>query len=77
MEILSAKYLFTVDYTESEIADGSAQHKQNHVLYLLNAGKWTGNIVALPNNRGLVLSAWFETGKEVRFIYATYTLFKI
>ena len=59
-----AKYLFTVDYTESEIADDPAQHKQNHVLYLLNAGKWTGNIVALPNNRVRVTHpAWFETGK--------------
>ena len=25
--------------------------KQSHVLYLLDAGKWTGNLVALPNNR--------------------------
>ena len=46
-----AKYLFTVDYTESEIADDPAQHKQSHVLQLLDAGSWTGNIVALPNNR--------------------------
>ena len=79
MEILSAKYLFTVDYTESEIADDPAQHKQNHVLYLLNAGKWTGNIVALPNNRVRVnTSAWFETGKGDTDCHhvATYTLAK-
>ena len=34
-----AKYYFTVDYTDSEIADDPAQHKQAHVLELLNAGK--------------------------------------
>ena len=41
------KYLFTVDYTDHEIADDPAQHKQSHVIYLTDAGKWTGNIVAL------------------------------
>ena len=46
-----AKYLFTVDYTENSIADDSAQHKQSHVLTLTDAGQWTGNFVALPNNR--------------------------
>ena len=59
-----AKYLFTVDYAESEIADDPAQHKQSHVLQLLDAGAWTGNIVALPNNRVRVTHpAWFETGE--------------
>ena len=29
-----AKYIFTVDYTEHEIADSPDQHKQSHVLYL-------------------------------------------
>ena len=59
-----AKYLFTVDYTDSEIADDPAQHKQSHVLELLDAGEWTGNIVALPNNRVRVTHpAWFETGE--------------
>ena len=48
-EFYPAKYYFTVDYTESDIADDPAQHKQAHVLELLDAGKWTGNIVALPN----------------------------
>jgi hypothetical protein len=43
--------MFTVDYTDHEIADDPAQHKQSHVMYLLDAGEWTGNIVALPNNR--------------------------
>ena len=47
----TAKYMFTVDYTDSDIADDPAQHKQSHVMYLLDAGAWTGNIVALPNNR--------------------------
>ena len=59
-----AKYLFTVDYTDSEIADDPAQHKQSHVLELLDAGDCTGNIVALPNNRVRVTHpAWFETGE--------------
>ena len=56
-----AKYLFTVDYTDSEIADDPAQHKQSHVLQLLE-GEYTGNVVALPNNRVRVTHpAWFET----------------
>ena len=62
-EFYPAKYHFTVDYTESEIADDPAQHKQSHVLTLLDAGDYTGNIVALPNNRVRVTHpAWFETG---------------
>ncbi len=43
--------MFTVDYTENSIADDSAQHKQSHVLYLTDAGEYTGNFVSLPNNR--------------------------
>ena len=63
-EFFPAKYYFTVDYTNSEIADDPAQHKQSHVLELMNAGEYTGNIVALPNNRVRVTHpAWFETGK--------------
>ena len=59
-----AKYYFTVDYTESDTSDDPAQHKQNHVLELLDAGKWTGNIVALPNNRVRVTRpAQFELGE--------------
>jgi|TARA_R100000149_G_C5878763_1_gene143030 hypothetical protein len=59
-----AKYYFTVDYTDSEVADDPAQHKQSHVLELLDADEYTGNIVALPNNRVRVTHpAWFETGK--------------
>ena len=58
------KYLFTVDYTENDIADDPAQHKQSHVLQLTEAGKWTGNIVALPNNRVRVTSpAYWVTGE--------------
>ena len=58
------KYLFTVDYTENDIADDPAQHKQSHVLQLTEAGKWTGNIVALPNNRVRATSpALWETGE--------------
>ena len=45
------KYMFTVDYTGSAIADDSAQHKQSHVIELTDAEEYTGNIVALPNNR--------------------------
>ena len=63
-ETYPAKYYFTVDYSENEIADDPAQHKQSHVLELLDAGPWTGNIVALPNNRVRVTHpAWFETGE--------------
>tara|TARA_R110000782_G_scaffold55785_4_gene117355 strand:+ start:10867 stop:11430 length:564 start_codon:yes stop_codon:yes gene_type:complete len=63
-EFYPAKYLFTVDYTDSEVADDPAQHKQSHVLELLDAGDWTGNIIALPNNRVRVTHpAWFETGE--------------
>jgi hypothetical protein len=58
------KYLFTVDYTDNDIADDPAQHKQSHVLYLTDAGKWTGNIVALPNNRVRATSpALWRTGE--------------
>ena len=63
-EFYPAKYYFTVDYTDSEVADDPAQHKQSHVLELLDAGEYTGNIVALPNNRVRVTHpAWFETGE--------------
>ena len=62
-KIFPAKYYFTVDYAENEIADDPAQHKSSHVLELLDAGEWTGNIVALPNNRVRVTHpAWFVTG---------------
>ena len=50
-EFYTGKYMFTVDYTDSAISDDPAQHKQNHVLELIDAGDWTGNIIALPNNR--------------------------
>ena len=56
-EFYPARYMFTVDYTENEIADDPAQHKQSHVMELLDAGPWTGNIVALPNNRVRVTSS--------------------
>ena len=50
-EFHTGKYMFTVDYTDSSISDDPAQHKQSHVIELTDAGEWTGNIVALPNNR--------------------------
>ena len=63
-EFYKGRYLFTVDYTESEIADDPAQHKQSHVLQLLDADVYTGNIVALPNNRVRVTHpAWWVTGE--------------
>jgi hypothetical protein len=63
-EFYPAKYYVTIDYTDSEVADDPAQHKQSHVLELMDAGKWTGNIVALPNNRVRVTNpAWFVTGE--------------
>ena len=63
-EFYKGKYMFTVDFTDSDISDCPAQHKQNHVIQLTDAGKWTGNIVALPNNRVRVTNpAWFVTGE--------------
>ena len=50
-EFYTAKYLFTVDYTNNEIADDPAQHKQSHVLYITEDCEWKGNLIALPNNR--------------------------
>ena len=65
-EFYKGKYLFTVDYTENDIADDPAQHKQSHVIQLTDADKWTGNIVALPNNRVRTTSpALWETGEGV------------
>ena len=58
------RYLFTVDYTDSSISDDPAQHKQSHVLELIDAGEYTGNIVALPNNRVRVTNpALWVTGE--------------
>ena len=50
-DFYKGKYLFTVDYTNSDIADDPAQHKQSHVLCITEDCKWKGNLVALPNNR--------------------------
>jgi len=62
-EFFEARYMFTVDYTEHEIADSPDQHKQSHVLYLTE-GPWAGNIVALPNNRVRATSpALWRTGE--------------
>jgi hypothetical protein len=62
-EFHTSRYLFTVDYTESEIADCPAQHKQSHVMVLTD-GPWKGNMVALPNNRVRVTSpALWVTGE--------------
>ena len=63
-EFYQAKYLFTVDYTDHAIADDPAQHKQSHVMYITEEGKWKGNIVALPNNRVRATSpALWRTGE--------------
>ena len=60
----TAKYLFTVDYTDHHIADDPAQHKQSHVMYITEEGEWQGNIVALPNNRVRATSpALWATGE--------------
>tara|TARA_R100000322_G_scaffold18235_1_gene11405 strand:- start:244 stop:888 length:645 start_codon:yes stop_codon:yes gene_type:complete len=63
-EFYTGKYMFTVDYTGNDIADDPAQHKQSHVIYLTDAGQWTGNFVALPNNRVRATSpALWRTGE--------------
>tara|TARA_Y100000361_G_scaffold56032_1_gene48871 strand:- start:145 stop:558 length:414 start_codon:yes stop_codon:yes gene_type:complete len=69
-EFHTGRYLFTVDYTGNDIADDPAQHKQSHVLELTDAGKWTGNIVALPNNRVRATNpALWETGSGAPDFY--------
>jgi hypothetical protein len=56
--------MFTVDYTDNDIADDPAQHKQSHVMYITEPGDWYGNIVALPNNRVRATSpALWATGE--------------
>ena len=63
-QFFTARYMFTVDYTGNDIADDPAQHKQSHVIYLTDAGEWTGNFVALPNNRVRATSpALWRTGE--------------
>ena len=63
-EFYTGKYMFTVDYTGNDIADDPAQHKQSHVIYLTDAGEWTGNFVALANNRVRATSpALWRTGE--------------
>ena len=63
-DFYTAKYMFTVDYTDHSIADDPAQHKQSHVMYITEDCKWKGNIVALPNNRVRATSpALWETGQ--------------
>jgi len=63
-EFYTGRYMFTVDYSDSSISDDPAQHKQSHVIELTDAGDWTGNIVALPNNRVRVTNpALWETGE--------------
>jgi hypothetical protein len=60
----TGKYMFTVDYTDSAISDDPAQHKQSHVIELVDAGDYTGNIIALPNNRVRVTNpALWVTGE--------------
>jgi len=62
-DFYKARYLFTVDFTESQVADDPAQHKQSHVM-ILTEGEWKGNVVALPNNRVRVTSpAYWITGE--------------
>tara|TARA_R100001086_G_scaffold249966_1_gene192101 strand:- start:488 stop:1252 length:765 start_codon:yes stop_codon:yes gene_type:complete len=61
-EFIKGRYYFTVDYAQSTVSEDPAQHKQNHVIALLE-GKYRGNIVALPNNRCRVHSpAYWITG---------------
>ena len=60
-QMFPAKYLFTVDYTTEIVM---IYCLQTSVLQLLDAGEWTGNIVALPNNRVRVTHpAWFAVGE--------------
>ena len=60
MGMFPAKYLFTVDYVKARLQ--MTLRWQSHVMHLLDAGPWTGNIVALPNNRvrvtHLLVGSW-------------------
>ena len=49
-EMYPAKYLFTVDYAENEIADDPAQHKQSHVMELLDALDYTLDVNRIFDN---------------------------
>tara|TARA_R100000654_G_scaffold61916_3_gene88881 strand:- start:962 stop:1654 length:693 start_codon:yes stop_codon:yes gene_type:complete len=63
-DFYQSRYLFTIDYTENDIADSPDQHKQSHVLYITEECEWQGNIVALPNNRVRATSpALWRTGE--------------
>ena len=76
-EFYPAKYYFTVDYTNSEVADDPAQHKQSHVLELLDAGEYTGNIVACyltigfvsRTLRGLKLEKAHQTSDRINILF--------
>ena len=59
------KYITTIDFCESEIANSPDQHKQSHLMYVTEPGKWFGNLCAVPNNRVRVSSpALWELGKH-------------
>lgn len=64
------RYLFTVDYTDSAMADDPEQHKQSHVIALES-----GHIVAQPNNRILIgdPAFWDMTTSRPDFIANTRT----
>ena len=47
-----------------ETGDDIGKHEQSQVVALMDEGKDTGKIVALPNNRGRVTHpGWLETGE--------------
>lgn len=54
-ERLAAKYLFTLDFEGSALADDGQQHKQLHVLQVEQ-----GWFAAVPNNRVLSVDSAFE-----------------
>jgi hypothetical protein len=60
-ERLPGRYLFTVDYTRSDLADNPEQHKQHHVLMM--GGGW---FAVMPNNRLLVSDPAFWDVTEER-----------
>ena len=54
--------MFTVDYTDSEIADDPAARESCDVF--ARCCEWTGNLVALPNNRVRVTTPRVVSDRE-------------
>jgi Iap family predicted aminopeptidase len=61
---VAAKYLFTIDYNGTSLADDPEQRKTHNILQLSN-----NQIAAMPNNKCLVLNKSLTTTKEWPTMY--------